>query len=53
MAGAFSGLLASAILHMDGIGGKRGWAWVFILVSRNFTPNLNLIANALIFYADA
>ncbi|KAI0090075.1 MFS general substrate transporter [Irpex rosettiformis] len=31
IAGAFSGLLASAILHMDGIGGKPGWAWVFIL----------------------
>ncbi|KAI0765788.1 MFS general substrate transporter [Irpex lacteus] len=31
IAGAFSGLLASAILNMDGIGGKPGWAWVFIL----------------------
>ncbi|KAI0087632.1 MFS general substrate transporter [Irpex rosettiformis] len=31
VSGAFSGLLASAILHMEGIGGKRGWAWVFIL----------------------
>lgn len=31
LAGAFSGLLAAAILHMDGIGGKRGWAWIFIL----------------------
>ena len=32
LAGAFSGLLASAILNMDGVGGKRGWSWIFILV---------------------
>ena len=32
-ASAFSGLLAAAILGMDGIGGKPGWAWVFILAS--------------------
>ena len=25
------GLLAAAISHMDGIGGKPGWAWIFIL----------------------
>ncbi|KAI0067785.1 MFS general substrate transporter [Artomyces pyxidatus] len=31
VAGAFSGLLASAIHDMDGIGGKPGWAWIFIL----------------------
>jgi len=31
LAGAFSGLLAAAILNMDGIRGKRGWAWIFIL----------------------
>ncbi|KAI0337405.1 MFS general substrate transporter [Trametopsis cervina] len=31
LAGAFSGLLASAIIHMDGVGGKPGWAWIFIL----------------------
>ncbi|KAI0765787.1 major facilitator superfamily domain-containing protein [Irpex lacteus] len=31
IAGAFSGLLASAILHMDGVGGRPGWAWLFIL----------------------
>ena len=31
LAGAFSGLLASAILHMDGVGGRPGWAWIFIL----------------------
>jgi hypothetical protein len=29
--GAFSGLLAAAILNMDGKGGKAGWAWIFIL----------------------
>ncbi|CAL1695329.1 unnamed protein product [Somion occarium] len=31
VAGAFSGLLAAAISNMDGIGGKPGWAWIFIL----------------------
>jgi MFS family permease len=31
LAGAFSGLLAAAILNMDGKGGKAGWAWIFIL----------------------
>ncbi|KAI9060609.1 MFS general substrate transporter [Trametes sanguinea] len=31
VAGAFSGLLAAAIQNMDGIGGRPGWAWIFIL----------------------
>ncbi|KAL1762024.1 major facilitator superfamily domain-containing protein [Schizophyllum commune] len=31
VAGAFSGLLASGIQNMHGIGGKPGWAWIFIL----------------------
>lgn len=31
LAGAFSGLLAFAIQHMDGIGGLGGWRWIFIL----------------------
>ncbi|THH18088.1 hypothetical protein EW146_g2839 [Bondarzewia mesenterica] len=31
IAGAFSGLLSAAIRNMDGIGGKPGWAWIFIL----------------------
>ncbi|KAF8815170.1 MFS general substrate transporter [Phlegmacium glaucopus] len=31
LAGAFSGLLAAAIEKMDGIGGRPGWAWIFIL----------------------
>ena len=35
-AGSFGGLLAAAIQRMDGIGGKPGWAWIFILeVSHN------------------
>ena len=33
LAGAFSGLLAAAISRMDGIAGRRGWQWIFILVS--------------------
>ncbi|KAL4889974.1 putative MFS transporter [Aspergillus ambiguus] len=31
LAGSFGGLLAAAIALMDGIGGKAGWAWIFIL----------------------
>ncbi|KAK3718361.1 hypothetical protein LTR37_005174 [Vermiconidia calcicola] len=31
LSGSFGGLLAAAIAQMDGIGGKRGWAWIFIL----------------------
>ncbi|KAG6889526.1 hypothetical protein C0995_000408 [Termitomyces sp. Mi166 len=29
--GAFSGLLAYGIIRMDGLGGRPGWAWIFIL----------------------
>ncbi|KAK7020678.1 hypothetical protein VNI00_017668 [Paramarasmius palmivorus] len=31
LAGAFSGLLANAISHLDGQGGRPGWAYIFIL----------------------
>ncbi|KAL4263480.1 MFS transporter superfamily protein [Pleurotus pulmonarius] len=31
LAGAFSGLLAAGISEMSGIGGRPGWAWIFIL----------------------
>ncbi|PPJ60577.1 hypothetical protein CBER1_08146 [Cercospora berteroae] len=31
LAGSFGGLLAAAIANMHGIGGKPGWAWIFIL----------------------
>ncbi|GLA37031.1 hypothetical protein AnigIFM63309_003531 [Aspergillus niger] len=31
LAGSFGGLLAAAIALMDGIGGKAGWSWIFIL----------------------
>ncbi|KAL4821607.1 major facilitator superfamily domain-containing protein [Aspergillus spinulosporus] len=31
LAGSFGGLLATAIVQMDGVGGKAGWAWIFIL----------------------
>jgi MFS family permease len=30
-AGSFGGLLAAAISLMKGVGGKPGWAWIFIL----------------------
>lgn len=31
MSGAFSGLLAAAIAEMSGLGGYRGWRWIFII----------------------
>ncbi|EXJ66437.1 uncharacterized protein A1O5_10589 [Cladophialophora psammophila CBS 110553] len=31
LAGSFGGLLAAAISKMHGVGGKAGWAWIFIL----------------------
>lgn len=31
LAGSFGGLLAAGIKQMDGVGGKAGWAWIFIL----------------------
>ena len=31
VSGSFGGLLAAAIGQMNGIGGKRGWSWIFIL----------------------
>lgn len=30
-AGAFGGLLARGIMEMNGVAGKQGWAWIFIL----------------------
>ncbi|OSC98925.1 MFS general substrate transporter [Trametes coccinea BRFM310] len=31
LSGAFGGLLATAIIKMDGVGGLAGWRWIFIL----------------------
>lgn len=31
IAGAFSGLLAYALAHMNGVGGYSGWRWIFII----------------------
>ncbi|GLB38315.1 putative MFS general substrate transporter [Lyophyllum shimeji] len=31
LAGAFGGILAYAIGKMEGIGGRKGWEWIFIL----------------------
>jgi len=31
LAGAFGGLLARGITEMHNVGGKPGWAWIFIL----------------------
>ena len=39
--GAFSGLLAAAIVKMEGVGGRHGWAWIFILVSPEHLSTLS------------
>lgn len=31
LSGAFGGLLAYAVFKMDGVGGKAGWRWLFII----------------------
>ncbi|KAJ7761491.1 major facilitator superfamily domain-containing protein [Mycena maculata] len=31
LAGAFGGILAFAIGKMDGVGGRKGWQWIFII----------------------
>ncbi|KAJ3888947.1 major facilitator superfamily domain-containing protein [Lentinula edodes] len=31
LSGAFSGILAYGIIHMDGVGNRPGWSWIFIL----------------------
>ncbi|KAI0807684.1 MFS general substrate transporter [Fomes fomentarius] len=45
LAGAFGGLLASAIGQMDGIQGYRGWRWVFILEGA-----LTVVASVILFF---
>ena len=41
-AGAFSGLLAAAITHLNGRAGRAGWAWIFI-IEGVFTIGIALI----------
>ena len=43
LAGAFSGMLAAAIETMNGIGGRPGWAWIFIIVC--FTNFFSICCN--------
>lgn len=31
LAGSFGGLLAAALTRMDGLAGKPGWAWIFLI----------------------
>lgn len=43
LSGAFSGLLAAAIMNMDGMRGIAGWAWIFILVCFNCSSCLRSV----------
>ena len=48
LSGAFSGLLAAAIVKMEGVGGLRGWRWIFIVrtILEIIAPVSNLAARA-------
>jgi MFS family permease len=43
---AISGLLAFAIRNMDGIQGKEGWRWIFILEGTKLFTTRRPLANA-------
>jgi MFS family permease len=46
LAGSFGGLLAAGIAQMGGVGGKPGWAWIFVSAQyplRLFVLVLNVI----------
>ncbi|KAJ3715352.1 major facilitator superfamily domain-containing protein [Lentinula raphanica] len=47
LAGAFGGILAFAIGKMEGIGGRRGWQWIFILEGL-LTIIISLLAYAIV-----
>lgn len=49
IAGAFSGLLAYAIAHMDGVAGYSGWRWIFILEG---TATVAIAGTAVFFVSD-
>ena len=44
LAGSFGGLLAAAIAKMNGVAGKGGWAWIFIIEGK-LSQLLSLSAN--------
>jgi hypothetical protein len=33
----FSGYLMAAVYHLDGVGGFKGWQWLFIVNTSTFT----------------
>ena len=48
IAGAFGGLLATAIGKLDGVRGYRAWRWIFILGMKYYTlplPGLMIFHN--------
>lgn len=46
LAGSFGGLLAAGIAQMGGIGGKPGWAWIFVsIIVLPYTAHRMLISN--------
>ncbi|KAI9066787.1 MFS general substrate transporter [Trametes sanguinea] len=50
LSGAFGGLLATAIIKMDGVGGLAGWRWIFIL--EGIATVMIALTSALILPAD-
>lgn len=43
LAGSFGGLLAAGIAQMKGVGGKPGWAWIFVSAHNRLTFNSLLL----------
>lgn len=39
LSGAFGGLLAYAILYMDGVAGLKGWRWYYYIPSEEAELN--------------
>ena len=44
LAGAFGGILAYGIGFMNGVGGQRGWRWIFILVRTTMVGRSDLFS---------
>jgi MFS family permease len=45
MASGFGGILAYGLMQMDGIAGKAGWEWIFIVGSQPSHSNRKGISN--------
>lgn len=42
LVGGFSNILAYGLMQMEGVGGQRGWQWIFVRIS---TPPVSIFAD--------